>query len=218
MTRRIDLEAADKRLTSYVNRILSRAAARADGELACRPGCAECCAGPFPISQVDALRLRRGLAELAARDPLRAARVLRRAREGAALLEADLPADERSRVISSDDASSDGFFLRHEALLCPALDSESGRCELYESRPISCRSFGPPVVIEGVPLPPCRLCFTGASARRIDDCRVEVDCADLEAPMLDFLESRDGLAGETLVAFALAGEASSAPMDRRLVR
>jgi hypothetical protein len=74
------------------------------------------------------------------------------------------------------------------------------------------------VVIEGVPLPPCRLCFTGASARRIDDCRVEVDCADLEAPMLDFLESRDGLAGETLVAFALAGEASSAPMDRRLVR
>src|SRR5262249_22827055 len=101
VTGRVDLEAADRRLTSYVDRLLSRAAARAGGELVCRPGCAECCAGPFPITQVDALRLRRGLADLAARDPLRAARVMRRAREAAALLGADLPADERSHVLSS---------------------------------------------------------------------------------------------------------------------
>jgi Fe-S-cluster containining protein len=165
---------------------------------------------------VDALRLRRGVADLAERDPLRAARVMRRAREAAALLGADLPADERSRVLSSDDSSSNAFFLRHEALLCPALDPESGRCDLYESRPISCRTFGPPVCIEGAPLPPCRLCFTDASAGKIDACRVEVDCSDLEAPMLAFLESRDGLAGETLVAFALAGDAPSAPLERRL--
>jgi Fe-S-cluster containining protein len=217
VTPRVDFEAADKRLTSYVDRILSRAAARAGGELVCRPGCAECCAGLFPITQVDALRLRRGLAELATRDPLRAARVMRRAREAAALLGADLPADERARL-SSDDPSREAFYLRHEALLCPALDPESGRCDLYESRPISCRTFGPPVCIEGVPLPPCRLCFTDASARRIDACRVDVDSDDLEAPMLALLESHEGLTGETLVAFALAESAPSAPPERRLAR
>jgi Fe-S-cluster containining protein len=199
------LERGDERLTAFVDRILLEAARRAGSHLACRPGCTECCVGPFPITQLDALRLRRGLEELAARDPLRGARLSRRARNAAAVLAADLPEEDRSRILSSEDASSEAFYLRHEALACPALDPETGLCELYAHRPVSCRTFGPPVLLEGVPLPPCRLCFTKASNRQIDACRVEVDCGDLEAPLLERLETQAGLNGETLVAFALSG-------------
>src|SRR5262249_4998009 len=32
--------------------------------LACRPGCTECCFGPFPINPLDAWRLREGMKKL----------------------------------------------------------------------------------------------------------------------------------------------------------
>jgi Fe-S-cluster containining protein len=198
------LERADARLTAFVDGILKHAAKRSGAHLACRPGCAECCLGPFPITRLDAFRLRRGLEDLASRDAWRASRLVRRARRAAAILGVDLPAGDGDELLSSDGASSEAFYRRHEALPCPVLDPETLRCELYAWRPVSCRTFGPPVRVEGVPLPPCRLCFTGATRRTIEACRVDVECGELESTLLERLESRTGIAGETLVAFALA--------------
>ena len=199
-----DLDRADARLTAYVDGILAAAAKRSGGHLACRPGCAECCLGPFPINSFDSLRLRRGLAALRASDPLRAARLVLRARRDAAALGAELGPEDRERVLSSDGVSSEAFYRRHESLPCPALDPETLRCELYDWRPLACRTFGPPVRVEGVPLPPCRLCFSDAPRRTVEACRVEVECGDLETELLERLESRTGTGGDTLVAFALA--------------
>ena len=60
--------------------------------------------------------------------------------------------------------------------------------------------------IEGVPLPPGRLCFTQAPGPQIKSSRVDVACARLEQPLLGRLAAEAGLTGETLIAFALAGE------------
>jgi Fe-S-cluster containining protein len=86
---------------------------------------------------------------------------------------------------------------------CPALDPATGTCELYASRPITCRAFGPPVRSEGG-LGVCELCFHGATDEEIAGCEMEVDPDDLESKLLKELEQTSGRRGRTLIAFALA--------------
>jgi Fe-S-cluster containining protein len=65
-------------LVQVIDAAMSDAVRKSGDWIACRAGCFECCIGPFEITQLDAQRLRDGLAVL---DPERAARVRRRARE-----------------------------------------------------------------------------------------------------------------------------------------
>jgi len=171
---------------------MAKAALLAGPHLACRPGCTECCIGPFSITELDAHRLRRGLRELKRADPPRAARVAERAARAAAAMQPFAGEKE------------DGLAVRFAGLACPALDPAGGTCDLYAWRPISCRTFGPPVRFGVDAPPPCRLCFTEAAAAEVERCRVEVDPEGLEEALL---EEIGGPA--TLVAFALAsGEPS----------
>ena len=191
---------SDQRLLRIVDDAFAEAARKAGSRLACRPGCTECCHGPFPINALDARRLREGLAELAVRDPDRAAAVRRRAQDQLPRLREGFPGDPKTGVLAEDDASADIYFTRHGALPCPALDPGTGRCDLYTHRPLSCRTFGPPVRIGESDLPPCRLCFVGALPETVEACRVEPDPDGLEDRLLDELEDEE----EILVAFAVA--------------
>lgn len=191
-------ERGDRELLARLAEALERASRRAGSHLACRPGCIECCLGPFPITMLDAWRLQRALQELAARDPARAEAIRRRAERAATRMRPDFPGDPQSGVLSGDAEAQDEFFERHAALPCPALDPATGLCELYPARPISCRTFGLPVRIGDEDLPPCRLCFRGATAAEIEACRVVVDPEGLEDRLLD--EVGDA---ETVIAFAL---------------
>jgi hypothetical protein len=65
----------DQKLIQIVDSALADVTQRSGKWLACRPGCTQCCIGAFPINQLDATRLQRGLADLAKRDPERAARI-----------------------------------------------------------------------------------------------------------------------------------------------
>lgn len=190
------VKGSDHRLLRIVDEALSEAARRAGEHLACRPGCTECCHGPFPINELDARRLREGLAELAAHDPGRAAAVRRRAEAQLPLLREGFPGAPETGALAEDD---EPYFTRHGHLPCPALDPEAGRCDLYAWRPLTCRTFGPPVRIGEADLPPCRLCFVGAAPETVEACRVEPDPDGLEDRLLDRLGD-----GETLVAFAVA--------------
>jgi hypothetical protein len=49
---------------------------------------------------------------------------------------------------------------------CPALDPGSGACVLYDWRPLSCRTFGPPVRVAREDLPPCECASAGRRGRR----------------------------------------------------
>ena len=93
-------------------------------------------------------------------------------------------------------------------LPCPALDPETGLCDLYEARPVTCRTFGPATRFDEQSLAACELCYVGATAEEIARCAVAVDPEALETQILATLES-NGFAGPTLVAHALVpiGEA-----------
>lgn len=172
----------DTDLIQIVDAALAEAARRSGPWLLCRPGCAQCCLGEFPITQLDAIRLRSGLAELTIQDPPRAARVRQRVRASAA----------RPEPVSDDEP-------------CPVLDPETGTCDLYAARPMTCRTFGPPVRTESGDLGVCELCFDGAAESEIAACEVEFDPQGLEPLLIREWEEAGGAPGETTVARALSG-------------
>jgi Fe-S-cluster containining protein len=195
--------ASDQKLIQIVDSALAEATRRSGPWLVCRPGCTQCCIGAFPINQLDALRLRRGLADLETRAPERADRVRERARDAVARLAPDFPGDPVTGVLDESDEAARRFddFANDEP--CPVLDPETGNCELYESRPMTCRVFGPPVHSEDG-LGVCELCYQGASDEEIASCEMKPDPDDLESALLKELEDSTGVRGNTIIAFCLA--------------
>jgi Fe-S-cluster containining protein len=193
----------DEKLIQIVDSALADAARRSGDWLVCRPGCTQCCIGVFSINQLDAARLRRGLSKLARSQPERAATIRQRARESVARLTPEFPGDPISGLLDEREEAAQRFadFANDEP--CPALDPVSGHCELYESRPMTCRVFGPPVQSEGG-LCVCELCFHGASEEEIAACEMKPDPDDLESRLLDQLEKTTGTRGNTIIAFCLA--------------
>jgi Fe-S-cluster containining protein len=193
----------DRELIQIVDSALAEATRRSGKWLVCRPGCTQCCIGVFPINQLDAVRLRQGLANLESRAPESAHRIRGRAREAVARLSKDFPGDPGSGVLDEGYEAAKRFvdFANDEP--CPALDPETGNCELYESRPMACRVFGPPVRSEGG-LGVCELCYQSASDEEIAACEMKPDPNDLESTLLKMLEASTGTNGETIIAFCLA--------------
>ena len=202
------LPAADKRLVQIIDAALADAAQRSGHWLVCRPGCTQCCIGVFAISPLDALRLQYGLKELETRDPERAVRVRTRAQESVSRLTPDFPGDPKSGILDENAEEQFEAFANDEP--CPALDPDTGMCDLYTSRPITCRAFGPPILSEGG-LGVCELCFQGATQAEISACEMQVDPDDLESEILKELENTDAPKGDTIVAFALISPTSPAP-------
>ena len=195
--------AGDRELVQIVDAALADAARRAGEWLACRPGCTQCCYGAFAINQLDAARLRDGMEALRREDPALAAEVKRRAEGWIAEFGADFPGDPQTGVLGESDAERERFEDYANDAACPALDPATGRCDLYEWRPMTCRVFGPPVRAqapegEGSALCHCELCFAGASAEQVADCEMPVP-NELEQQLVDDLSAK----GETIVAFAL---------------
>ncbi len=177
--------------------------ARLSGDwLVCRPGCTQCCIGVFPINHLDALRLRSGYAELQKRDPVRATQIRKRAQQSWARLALDFPGDPITGLLDESVEAAERFadFANDEP--CPALDPQTGNCELYESRPMTCRVFGPPLRSEDG-LGVCELCYHGASEKEIAACEVNPDPGNLEASLLKKVEAHTGKKGNTVIAFCL---------------
>ena len=191
-------------LIQIVDSAMAEAAGKSGSWLVCRPGCTQCCIGPFPITQLDARRLRLGLGELAVREPETAVRVRERARQAVARLSTDFPGDPITGLLAADDTADERFadFANDEP--CPALDPDTGTCDLYAARPITCRTCGPPIRCESGELACCELCFQGATDAEIASCEVEIDPQDLEPAILEELENTTGVRGQTIVAYCLA--------------
>jgi len=194
--------AGDQALIQIVDSALADSTRRSGKWLVCRPGCSQCCVGVFAINQLDALRLRNGLVELELQAPERAARVRQRAREAVARLSPEFPGDPATGLLDESQEAAQRWddFANDEP--CPALDPATGTCELYRSRPVTCRVFGPPVTSEGE-LGVCELCYEGASEEEIAACEMHPDPDNLEAGLLKQLANASGAHGETIIAFAL---------------
>jgi Fe-S-cluster containining protein len=194
----------DTQLVQIVDAALADAARRSGDWLVCRPGCTQCCVGVFAIHPLDAARLQQGLKELTVSDPERARSVRERARRSVERLADGFPGDPATGLLDPSEEAEAQFddFANDEP--CAALDPLTGLCDLYLSRPMTCRVFGPPVRSEqglGV----CELCYHDATEEQIAACEMPVDPGGLEAQLLEEFEQSSGRHGRTLVAFALAG-------------
>jgi Fe-S-cluster containining protein len=207
------LPAGDSQLVQIMDVALADAAKRAGAWLACRPGCTQCCHGAFAINALDVERLQVGMA-LHAADSSIVEAVRERARAWVAEFGKDFPGDAESGVLGESEEEQARFEDFANDAPCPALNPETGLCDVYEWRPMTCRVFGPPVRIyptdedlsaglpakmgDGDALACCELCFVGASEPEIAVCEMPVP-HELEARLV----KETGRSGETVVAFAL---------------
>lgn len=195
----------DHNLIQIVDAALAEVSLKSGARLACRPGCTQCCIGPFRINQLDAARLQQGLRKLQKVDPERARRVRQRAASSRERLSAEFPGDPATGLLDEGEEADERFsdFGNHEP--CPVLDPATGLCDLYESRPMTCRVFGPPVRgEEGLGV--CELCFQDAGEEEIAACEMIPDPDGWEEEILSRLEEEDGVRGETIVAFCLVDD------------
>jgi len=191
-------------LVQIVDTALADAARRSGTHLACRVGCTQCCSGVFAISQQDAARLRAGLDALTLNDPVRAERILGRVAASVERLRHEFPGDTATGLLA-EDADSRAFFDEEFANdeVCPALDPATGGCDLYSSRPILCRTFGPPIRDEDGNLAACELCYTTATDEEVAACELAPAIPAIEEASNKAFNAKHGVGGETIVAFAL---------------
>jgi Fe-S-cluster containining protein len=180
---------------------LASAAARSGAHLACRPGCHQCCIGVFAITPLDAASLREGLA---AAPPDVAERI--RVRAGTSrerLLAQGFPGDPTTGILFTEPHHEAAFeeFANDEP--CPVLDPATGTCDLYASRPVQCRTFGPPVRDDDGHLTVCELCFTNASPEEVAHAEMDQSWRSLEDQLIIQAEPDPANTGPTLIAFAL---------------
>ena len=196
------LPAADYELVQIVDAALVETAGRAGEWLVCRLGCTQCCYGAFAINALDALRLRTGMETLRATQPALAAEIERRSRAWTSEFVHDFPGDLENGLLGASEENQERFEEFANDAACPALDPATGRCDVYEWRPMTCRVFGPPIRMAGADdaeaLGHCELCFIGASQAQVAACEMPVP-HELEATLLDAIPAK----GETVVAFAL---------------
>lgn len=168
---------ADTQLIQIADSSLADAALRSGHHLACQSGCSQCCVGIFAISTLDAERLRAGFAELA---PDMADRVRQRVKSALELLQRDFPGDWKAGAINTEDPAFDDF---GNDFVCPALDPEHQTCDLYTSRPMTCRTFGPPILSEdGIGV--CDLCFIEATQDEIVAASVDISFLEIEQRLI----------------------------------
>jgi len=196
------LPARDAQLVQTIDASLADAARRAGDLLACRIGCTQCCHGAFAINALDAARLREGMSTLRATNPSLAADLELRARAWLAEYGPDFPGDLETGALGASAADQARFEDFANDAACPALDSSTGRCDVYQWRPMTCRVFGPPIRATGENdaegLGHCELCFIGATSEQVVACEMPVP-HELEAELVDEIGSKV----ETIVAFAL---------------
>lgn len=204
----------DARLIQIADAALADATLRAGQHLACRPGCTQCCHGAFAINPLDALRLRSAMAFMAAAQPPQAAAIAARAHTFLAEFGPDFPGAPETGILGTSPEEEAAFEDFANEAPCPALNPESGLCDLYEARPMTCRVFGPPVRMspatgskqqesndaeEEDGFAVCELCFTTATPEEIAAAEMAVPHAEEQA----LLDQMEPVAGDTIVAYCL---------------
>lgn len=190
-------------LVQIVDAAVADAYLRGGAHLVCKPGCSQCCIGVFPIAHEDAARLREGLEALTQTDPDRAARIRKRVTDSLTRLDPWFPGDLHTGILNEDYEAAILFeeFANDEP--CPVLDLEHGTCDLYEHRPILCRTFGPPMRTAEDNLATCELCFIHASTEEIAACELDPTVPVQEEASNETFNAAHGLHGQTLIAYAL---------------
>jgi Fe-S-cluster containining protein len=193
------LPVRDSELIQIMDASLADATRRAGPWLACRPGCTQCCHGAFAISALDAARLQSGMKILSISDPQTSESIRERARTWITEHAPDFPGNLDTGILGISEQDQARFEDFANDAPCPALNPQTGLCDIYDFRPMTCRVFGPPIrVADGDSFACCELCFIGATDNEIAACEMPLP-HQLEEQLL----AETGDSAETVVAFAL---------------
>ena len=179
------------------------------GEIACRAGCFGCCVGLFDISLSEAVLVREGVARLTVGDR---EDVIGRARRIVEESATAFPGDPRTGLLDPDrsEDADDDYFAVVADRACPMLELPSGRCRIYEERPITCRTYGFAWSRDGAVFhPPCGLNLPGASGERQLETSVDIDVLDQAEDVAAELATGLGIEPgcETTIPHAVLGTA-----------
>ena len=124
--------------------------------LQCGAGCSLCCYGLFEIGSGDVPLIAEGLEQL---HPSRRKKIIRKAME-------IVEASNHPNLRECSPEEKEDFFDRTRSTACPSLD-EKGICQMYEHRPLVCRTFGLPLREGRKYLGDiCELNFTGSTKQQ----------------------------------------------------
>lgn len=118
------------RLYQYVDETMRMLYEKFPDEVMCEKGCSDCCHAVFDLSLIEALYL---LSVFGDRSEEVQQQVLSRCE----------PALERWK-----DFMAAGEDLSRARIRCPLLN-DNGECDCYEARPVNCRTYGVPTIING---------------------------------------------------------------------
>ena len=204
------LRQQDVQLLQIVDTAFADSARRSGEHLVCRPGCTQCCHGAFAINPLDALRLRTAMTELTLTAPEQAAAIEERARHYLAEFEPSFPGDQATGILGESDEAQDAFEDFANDAPCPVLNPDTGLCDLYAARPMTCRVFGPPVRVQSESdeasaesYAICELCFTNATMEEITAAEMTVPHAEEQSALEALQHEQSSIAGNTIIAYCL---------------
>lgn len=209
-----NLYQADQQLLKIVDQAFADSAQRSGSHLVCHPGCTQCCHGAFAINALDAARLRQGMQTLAATHPVKAQAVANRAHAYLAEFGPTFPGNSETGILGTTEEDEAAFEHFANEAACPALDPQTGLCDLYDARPMTCRIFGPPVRAEASQYEEeqetesdftneafsvCELCFTQATPEEIAAAEMQIPHTE-EEQLLNQLPNPEA---QTIIAYQL---------------
>jgi Fe-S-cluster containining protein len=130
-------------LVSKADQAFERMAGEFEECIKCEPHCADCCHAVFGLFLIEALFLKHDFDQLAKEERDAA---LQRASE----TDKELEKLERTLEIFKDDPRMRSYSLAKARVRCPLLNDDN-ECILYPYRPITCRVYGIPTMIQGTP-------------------------------------------------------------------
>ncbi len=166
--------AALDELRARCDQAFAQVAGRHPAEVACRPGCDDCCHAVFDLSPVESLALALAFSRLGRKERRAVGRRLQRA------------AADYDRVLEAGARLGGEARLEHfsrQRVACALL--EGGRCALYAERPLTCRLYGVPVAAAGR----ARTCrkagfVEGETYPTVDLGRVQAELQELSRPVV----------------------------------
>jgi Fe-S-cluster containining protein len=185
------------------------AAGTIPGELACRAGCFGCCVGLFDISVPEAALVRAGVARLSVQDR---EDVVRRSQGIVTESAAAFPGDAAAGLLyqGRSEEADDHYFALVADRACPMLELPTGRCRIYEERPITCRTYGFAWARDAAVFhPPCGLNLPGAPEERQLATSVDIGLLDQAEDVDRELATTLGIGPgrETTIPHAVVGAA-----------
>lgn len=186
-----------------------KATAGRAGDISCRAGCFGCCIGLFEISLAEAALARSGVRRLDQEErkkiEAQALTILQRTA-------GTFPGDAEAGVLDPErtESQDDAYFAGVADTACPMLELPSGRCRIYEERPITCRTYGLPWKRrDQIVYPACTLNLVGAGEERQLEMAIDLD--QLLSGDQELAEAGRGAGlpagAETTLAHAIAGSA-----------